>query len=160
MYKTEILERLETFTEDAIRKIHEAGLGYLLNTKVTKQGLKIGCVLIMDKKIHYDLYDLTKRAYIQEKLVNKKISIAVAISYNRGEPLNKLVNLDTELQSLLFEEKHFKQLYKNAINNNNEFKVMLYETLLETNDSRIIYQLNTIQTQFQNCNLHKKSNRH
>lgn len=155
MNKIEILEKLETFTEDAIRKIYESGLSYLVNTKVTDQGLKIGCVLIMDKKNHYDLYDLTKRNYIQENLISKKISIAAAIGYNRCEQINKLINMDTELQSLLFEEKHFKQLYKNAFKNNNAFKITLYETLLETTEFRLFHHLNNIQIQFQNCNLDK-----
>ena len=155
MHNKEILERLEAFTEAAIKKIHDAGLSYLFNTKITKQGLKIGCVLIMHKNDHHHLYDLTKRCYIQEKLINRKIAITAAINYNRGKNITMLLNMDNELQSLMFEKVHFKQLRNNARSNNDEFRVSLYETHLQNNEMQILTLNNAIEYQFENASLDK-----
>ena len=155
MQNKEILAKLESFTEDAIRKIKDSGLRYLLDTKVTDQGLKIGCVLIMYKDKTHHLYDMTKRAYIAKFIDHRKIAISAAINYNQKKPIDNILKLNDDYQSLIFDLNHFKQLKKNAEAVGDVFKSDLYAIRLETVEDRVNLHLNLIQNQFQILGLDK-----
>lgn len=154
MNDNELLKKLEDFTQQQIKKYHKSGKAYLLDTKTSEAGFKIGCVLISGDKHAYDLYDMTRRKYIYRDIYNKPLAIAIAIDYNRQNrsSVELALSYDHRFKSIWFEIQHLKQLmHKNA----NPVKQNIYEVKKQEAKARLHTCEKLIQAHFRKCNLHK-----
>ncbi len=151
----QLLRKLEEFTKRTVAKYHKTGKSYLFDTRVLDDGLKIGSILISESNLKkFDLYDLTKRAYVYKDITNKSMAIAAAISYNRNDrsAVKEALTYDTQCASLEFEVAYFKILKKKT---DDDFKKDLYRIKLLGAESRLEACKIQIQNHFQMCNLHK-----